>query len=172
MSETKTVTIVSAAEAKPMSNLDALVRRASRIAELQFKKRGAVTAFWLVEKADGTQEIIVSPIPEGGRAKDEMLAALSEFFRTRGVWRYACALESWVSPDNGRNCRPSDDPEREEIVLILAEDGREFCGGWREIIRSPAGARLGKLEIDPRIERPTGRFLGLLGAARSGAMVQ
>lgn len=76
-----------------MTSLDALLRRASRIAEQQFKKHGEVTAFWLVEKPDGTQEIIVSPIPTGSRAKDEMAAALSKVFQERGVWRYACARE-------------------------------------------------------------------------------
>jgi hypothetical protein len=92
------------------------------------------------------------------------------FFR-KGECGATLALESWASPHDGRNCRPSDDPEREEFVLILAEDGREICGGWRKIIRSRAGARLGKLEIGMKAP-PIGRFVGLLSAARSGATVQ
>ena len=150
------------------NNLDALLRRASKIAEHQFKKYGVIDAFWIVEKADGKQSIVVAPVmQESDSKRNEMLAGLSKAFRDLGVWRYACALESWVSSDT--SCRPAQAPDRREVVVLIAEDGGATRGGMREIIRSSAPPRLGRLVMS---EAMGGRFTGLLNAARSGATVQ
>lgn len=43
-------------------DIDALLRRASRIAEHIFKDCGSLDPIWLIELADGKQEIIATPI--------------------------------------------------------------------------------------------------------------
>lgn len=151
-------------------DLDALVRRASRIAEQQFKKcDGEIVAFWLVENADGEQGIIGVPrMPKDGADKDKLAANLSEIFQEEGVRRCVAVLPMWFG--SSRDCRPSEDPDRKEGVMFFAEDDRGARHGMREIIRSSAGARLGKLEFFDK--PPFGRFVGLLSAARSGATVQ
>ena len=133
-------------------DLDALVRRASRIAEQQFNKWGVLDIFWLVETAGGKQEIIVSQIPDNPQGKDALADTMRELFRVNGVQRYAVAFECWTCP--------SDKPASEAIVLI-AEDGDDACMSFRDIIRTSNGALLGKLGP---IDRPTyarRRFFGL-----------
>ena len=139
--------------AEQMTSLEALLRRASQIAERQFNKWGVLDAFWLVETAGGKQEIIVSQIPDNPQGKDALADTMRELFRANGVQRYAVAFECWTCP--------SDKPASEAIVLI-AEGGDDACMSFRDIIRTSNGALLGKLGP---IDRPTyasGRFFGLL----------
>ena len=139
--------------AEQMTSLEALLRRASQIAERQFNKWGVLDAFWLVETAGGKQEIIVSQIPDNPQGKDALADTMRELFRVNGVQRYAVAFECWTCP--------SDKPASEAIVLI-AEGGDDACMSFRDIIRTSNGALLGKLGP---IDRPTyanGRFFGLL----------
>ena len=42
--------------------LEAMLRRASRMAENMFERDGEVTAFWLAETAGGRQQTILTPM--------------------------------------------------------------------------------------------------------------
>jgi hypothetical protein len=84
--------------------LEAMLRRASRMAEKALEEDGEVTAFWLVETLDGEQFTILTPMafPEGMEeaAGKEMLArCLREDFKANGVVRYVGVLEVWHAPD-------------------------------------------------------------------------
>jgi hypothetical protein len=139
--------------AEQMTSLEALLRRASQIAERQFNKWGVLDAFWLVETAGGKQEIIVSQIPDNPQGKDALADTMRELFRANGVQRYAVAFECWTCP--------SDKPASEAIVLI-AEGGDDACMSFRDIIRTSNGALLGKLGPINRPTYASGRFFGLL----------
>jgi hypothetical protein len=114
--------------------LDALLRRASRIAEQQFnKKRGTLDPFLLVEMADGKQEIIDCRT----QGKD----ALAD----PRVRRYVVAIKGWIRD----KLTPAD---VSEAIVLIAEGGDDACSSFRDIIRTSNGALLG--ELAP-IDRPT-----------------
>src|SRR5262245_41278258 len=82
--------------------LDALLRRASRMAEQMFDKTGEVDMLWLVDTPDDGISVIVSPIvgrdaAEGTKSKDNVADAMREFFREHRVTRYARAMEAWTA---------------------------------------------------------------------------
>jgi hypothetical protein len=124
--------------------LEAMLRRAARMAEQTFEKHGGVDAFWLVETAGGDQFTLVTPMtfPEdesGTEFKESMARYLREEFKTKGVVRYACAMEAWQSPeDDTSEIEPRLHPRRDEIVWFEASDGARLLQGTRKIIR-PAG---------------------------------
>jgi hypothetical protein len=81
-------------------SLDAILRRASKIAETTFDKRGETTQFWLLETSTGKQEMAVSPyiVPPdvpAHEAKLKIAEGMREFFREHDVVRYAHAAEAW-----------------------------------------------------------------------------
>ena len=85
-----------------MHSLEALLRRASKMAEQEFNKVGTLEPIWLVETADQRQELLVTPmsVPEDmteNEYKNGQAAALRGIFKDRGVIRYARAVEAWTS---------------------------------------------------------------------------
>jgi hypothetical protein len=155
---------------KAPRDLDAPVRRASRIAEEIFKDRGSLSPLWLIEMADGKQEIIVSPIlaPDGSdsaeRIKEQIISGMRRLFRERGVQRYVWAMEIWTVDDKATDVIPGlihEHPDRKEAIVIQADDGFRVRMAFREIIRTGAGVYLGKLKIQDTINK--GRFSNLLG---------
>jgi hypothetical protein len=143
--------------------LEALLRRISRMAERAFSKQGNIDMFWLVERADGKQTTLETPIIETSEYRRDLDHALREMFREEGVVRYAMALEAWTAPFDDDPRAPIERPDRKEAVVLEASDGSECLTGLREVIR-PGGAGkpyLGKLEIG---ELSVGRFTNLLDA--------
>jgi hypothetical protein len=144
------------------------------MAEKMFEESGELAAFWLVERADGEQAIIATPmiVPKGmpsGEFKERVAHGMREMFRQNNVVRYAKASEVW-SLEQGLDTpmpdRISDHPLRKEMVWIEAADSLEHIYALRDIIRPEHGkpylAKLGE------IERPTkmgGRWLDLLPRA-------
>ena len=123
--------------------LEAMLRRASRMAEQMFAAQGNVDTFWLVEAAGGEQLTLVTPMappPECDPAqfKRELLDKVREFFATYEVVRYARALEGWIRRDPDR---PAVDASTAagEIVGIDADDGEQRLVATREIIRPEHG---------------------------------
>jgi hypothetical protein len=149
--------------------LSALLRRASRMAEQMFEETGQIDMFWLVERSNGEQEVIVSPmvLPPGtpaNEAKLQLAEYLREFFREHDVVRYAHAAEAWTVQEDEPATGPlASHPQRREIVVLDADDGCECIVAMRDIIRPQHGkpylAKMGTIE---RTERPTGRLMNLL----------
>ena len=154
--------------------LDALMRRASRIAEDIFKDRGSLDPIWLIELADGKQEIIAFPIPApdgaAGEYKESLSAGMRKLFHDKGVRRYAWAMECWIvsgrTTDSEAHDSLHDHPDRTEVIVVHADDGFETRLGYREIIRSGGRVYLGKLDIETPGPRTQGRFFGLLNATQ------
>jgi len=133
------------------NDIDALVRRMSRIAEKLFKEEGGFPPMWLVDLTDGKQELYGTPFNFDGREqKDAMGRELGRIFQSKGVWRYACALECWTSRGPGK---PSLDPDRKETVIIYAEDQTTERLGLRDVIRTGDVAYLTKLEMSKSASR-------------------
>jgi hypothetical protein len=152
--------------------LDAMLRRASRMAAQMFDEYGEVTMFWLTDTAAGEQQTIVTPmaVPPGisaVEAKLKLADKLRELFRERDVVRYASAMEAWaVEPDDHQG-PISENPNRREIIAVNADDGVEYIAATRDIIRPPHGkAYLGKLSAIEKLSQPTGRLANLLNDVR------
>jgi hypothetical protein len=156
--------------------LDAMIRRASRIAEGLFDKTGGLPSFYLVENAAGQQQRIVAPIvfPEGmhpAKFKSRYARDLRKRFREQGVVRYVHVTEAWTADQNDRAAEAwmaehgtwEDYPNRGEVVAISAQDRNEFLCAKRDIVR-PAGGKpyLGKLSDIERATRPEGRLVNML----------
>jgi hypothetical protein len=148
-----------------------MLRRASLMAEQMFDKDGEVTTFWLTETAAGQQQTIVTPMvfPPGVPADEgkQMLAeGMREHFREHDVVRYASAHEAWTKHDSWPG-RPSEDPQRREIVSLSADDGRECLLAMRDIVRPQGGKPyLAKISKIDRTARPQGRLMDLLNDVR------
>jgi hypothetical protein len=108
--------------------LEAMVRRASRMAEEMFEKIGAVEMFWLLDSKLLGQTTLVTPMqyPEGveeGAFKEMAAARLRTEFKEKAVTRYAVATEAWKAPGP----RPSSElPDDEGTVFITCVPGSAF----------------------------------------------
>jgi hypothetical protein len=124
-------------------SLEAMLRRASRMAEQMFAAQGNVDTFWLVEAAGGERRTLVTPMAsppgcEPAQFKRELIDEVREYFATYEVVRYARALEGWIRRDPDR---PAVDASTAagEIVGIDADDGEQHLVATREIIRPEHG---------------------------------
>jgi hypothetical protein len=160
----------------PTVPLDAMARRASRMAEELFNESGELDPFWLVECPKG-QALLLTPA-SSSEEKDAVASAIREFFAKHAVFRYAHACESWTI-DIGKagsaaetewrlknewggtlaNC-----PYRQEMVYIYAQDAVAMLAAPRKILRPPSPAKPyleGKLVLQP-IKDLGGRHSNLL----------
>ena len=144
------------------------MRRMSRAAEQCFAEHGEITPnpIYLVENERGEQWIVGTPISgspfEVAASRQAIYDALRRQFRDWRIRRYARAAEGWVASMPGADTQEqqaqayaalgytlANAPEREEVVMVDGEDGRQFLLGWRAIIRPPGQKPyLGKLVID------------------------
>ena len=147
-------------------SLEALCCRLSKEAESMFDRDGELLGIlFLVEAPRRGQRRICAPV-FSDEHKKEVFKALRRDFARWGVTRYAFAAESWRS-ENGekKGLRPSEDPERREIVCVGATDGRSGIAGMRDIHRPQYGKpSLGKLELGPETQglETQGRLFALL----------
>jgi hypothetical protein len=129
-------------------SLEALCWRLSKEAERTFDRDGELSVMlFLVEAPGRGQGKVCAPV-----FSDGVFKTLRRDFAKWGVTRYAFAAESWVRSENGekKGLRPSEDPERREIVCVGATDGRSGIAGMRDIHRPQYGKpSLGKLELGP-----------------------
>jgi hypothetical protein len=139
-----------------------MLRRASRMAEQMFDKDGEVTSFWLTETAAGQQHTIVTPMAPADEAKRMVAEKMREHFKEHDVVRYASAHEAWRKHDSWPG-RPFEDPQRREIVALVADDGCECLLAMRDIVRPQGGKPyLAKLSDIERQKQPRGRLMDLL----------
>jgi hypothetical protein len=130
--------------------LEAMIRRASRMAEEMFDAQGNVDMFWLVEHASGERRTLVTPIIQLpgcdlDQYKQTVIDDVRKYFAQHGVERYARATEGWIRRDPNL---PAVDASTAagEIVLVDADDGERYFNATREIIRPEHGkAYLGPL---------------------------
>ena len=137
-----------------------MLRRASRIAKKRFERDGELVSFWLAETSGGQQQEIVTPMifpPEMsvGEAKLALAERMRAHFRAHSIVRYAHGAEAWSVDDPTWHGPASEHPQRKEIVILTADDGRETLAAMHEIIR-PSGGKpyLGKIGEIERTRQP------------------
>jgi hypothetical protein len=159
------------------------MRRVSRLAEQMFAKQGDVDAIWLIENADGEQQVLVTPVVAPAQPlarieeKNRLADQIQKHFAENGTVRYARAEEMWlVAREKSEMTRErtalqyaklgytlANHPDRREVVHIYGEDATESLFAFRDIIRPAHGkAYLGKLGAIERMDTVEGRWLGLL----------
>jgi hypothetical protein len=144
-----------------VTTLEDMVRTASLMAEDKLKRHGGFDPFWLADALeDGL--LVIEPMnmsTETGEDKDFLVAQVRRGFHLKRVHRYASAVEAWASSSEG--VRPSEAPDRMEIVHIHGEDGTRVLSAMRDIVRSDDGKpHLTELEIQDAYN--DGRFTDLL----------
>jgi hypothetical protein len=167
--------------------LEALLRRVSRMAEQKFDKQGNIDPIWLVENAEGEQQVIVSPIvapsPLAAHAvKGQIADKMRKLFAENNVVRFAHATEAWALEQPvvteewdamryaAMGYTLANHPDRREVVQIHAEDDAEALHALRDIIRPAHGKPyLGKLGPIERMEQVESRWAGLLPNAAHDA---
>ncbi len=134
--------------------LAAFLRRVSRIVEKRFDETGEVPPSWALVTAGGKAHLVVTPFPAtaedpcGDNAKKAGVAFMRDYFREHDVIRYAFTAEAWRGGESA-SVRPTMDPNRTEVMALIAEDRDGAITASREIIRSTNGKPyLGKLELD------------------------
>jgi len=147
--------------------LEGLLDLALRSARDYFAQAGEIRPLWIIQRADGSiAEMRLADQPTGGRVldmpqgrKDEVAAMMAKQFKAHDVVRYAFICEAWQGSPNS-SIPASLDPNRIEVVQVVAENRERCIGAAMEIIR-PAGQKpyLSK----PGQHCPTGgRLTGLL----------
>jgi hypothetical protein len=146
--------------------LDAFVRRIAREAEKCFDRHGEIPLTWFYEIPGDGLGAMVTPVDLD--TKDQLADRMRSLFWEKRVTRYAFVTEGWAATTPGWTGPAVNDPQRVELVLIYAEDGREAISAKRDIIR-PAHSKpyLAKLEIEHGASR-SGRFANLLAPTRGG----
>jgi hypothetical protein len=146
-------------------SLEALCRRMSKEAEREFAASGELYGLMFLIEAPGKGQAKIDTFScASDDEKVELYKNIRRDFARWGVTRYAFAAESWMGSENGvkKGLRPSEDPERREVVLVGATDGRELLSGVRDIHRPQHGKpSLGKLELHSE-GQPSGRLCNLL----------
>src|SRR5262249_15455278 len=81
--------------------LDAMVRRASRMAERMFDEEVAVDMFWLIDTPAGIISVLSPVFAENPtqcrQVKGEINEAMREFLREHDAMRFVRAAEAWVA---------------------------------------------------------------------------
>jgi len=82
-------------------SLDAMVRRASRMADRMFDEEGAVDMFWLIDTPAGIIRAL-SPVfadnpTQGCQVKDAINEEMREFLREHDATRFVRVAEAWVT---------------------------------------------------------------------------
>jgi hypothetical protein len=161
--------------------LDAFIRRASRMAEQVFNEDGVIDMFWLLEKANGEQLTLVTPVyadaGHAGPLKDVIAHAVREFCHEHDVRRYVQIAEVWTlkEPCNAREAMLqfgslANHPQRREIVMLCGDDGREHVTATRNIVRPSTGRPyLEKLGAIDRWDGIEPRWLDLLPRRGAGS---
>jgi hypothetical protein len=134
-------------------SLDALCRRLSKEVEQMFNCHGELPGMLFLFEAPGKGQGKICLSVGSREQKEAAFKDLRRVFARWGVTRYAVAFEAWAS-GAGKGLRPSEDPERREMMGVFATDGRENIGGVRDIDRPQHGKpTLDKLDLDPGLGR-------------------
>jgi hypothetical protein len=121
--------------------------------------------------AGNDEHILIATPWNSDKEKDIVVKGLRQMFAAKQVKRFAFIVEAWVAsisqsgitPNTYAGPRPSEHPDRREVLMINAEDrdGSQIMG-WYYILRPEHGPpKLSPLEVKP-YDQFTGRMVGLL----------
>jgi hypothetical protein len=136
-----------------------------------FHEMGNVSPIWHAVPAQGDHLLIATP----WRSDDEKRIAmefLRDKFKELNVQRFVCVVEAWAvmgrNIDTVSGVRPSEHPDRREVVRVQAEDrDGSVLSGQYYILRPEHGpATLSQFHEDPGNMVMTGCMTGLLNITR------
>jgi hypothetical protein len=114
---------------------------------------------------DGTNKHVLIATPwNDDHEKDIVVKGLRRMFAANHVKRYAFIVEAWVAEVKTLDGpRPSEHPDRREVLMIHAEDrSGESIIGYYYILRPEHGPpKLSPLDVMD-YDQTTGRMMGLL----------
>jgi hypothetical protein len=121
-----------------VTTLEAMMRTISLIAERKLDELGGFDPFWLADTFEGGLVIFeTANVPLNTREeKDFLIAQVRKVFRIKHVHRFVSAVEAWGSATVSAGQRPSEAPDRMEVVYIHGEDGFKRLGAVRYIVRA------------------------------------
>lgn len=153
-----------------LSENRALIEMVSPSLDGLFEKQGAIFRMYHALAGD---KIYIMPAPPGD--KDQSTAAVREIFARLGVTRFVVVDEAWIAdlkaqtPEEVEQFKRhgvASHPNRQEIVLLQAEDENGMAMAHRDIIRPARGkATLGPLRFisdEHKGGHWEGRMIGML----------
>jgi hypothetical protein len=151
----------------PLTELQDFFAIAAENTACMFRKNGGVLAMW--HAVDGNDEHILIATPwNNDDEKDIASGALRQMFRAKKVKRFAFICEAWTAEvstmaEVREGPRPSEHPDRREVLMINAEDREgNSLSGFFYILRPEHGeATLSPLHMNDYTGM-TGRFTGML----------
>lgn len=131
-----------------------------------FNRAGAVNTTWLIINPAMRGTLIAESRWDGDNEKDEIAGFMRWHFKKRGITMYSHIDEAWITEqpanvDISKVPRPSEDPNRQEIVLIDSFSKTEWRCTTFYIERNP-GPVLTKRRDAPQSTINTGRLWNLL----------
>lgn len=147
-----------------MTKLQELFNIAATNVKGMFDKRHEILPMWHVVMGNDEHVLIATPWSNDDE-KDAAVDALRKIFRQRQAKRLVFICEAWTLLARSANeiSRPSEHPDRREVVSLIAEDrDGSNLAGWYFILRPEHGPpTLSPLHMSDATES-AGRMVGLL----------
>lgn len=158
--------------------LDEIFDHGKNFARFAFEDQGTVHPMWIGETDEGKTFPIAAP-NEAMQNKDGLVATVRKVLIKERAVRYVSMLEAWmVVAKNDKECEKvldnlditpvSEHPERQEVVMIVAEDKHHCRSGYYFIIRPDIGKPyLSHFKDTSGSDEVGGRFMNLMDSAQS-----
>jgi hypothetical protein len=130
--------------AKLPTNLEELYAKQIEFCRKIFDECGEVQPMWVGQSNDN-ELYPISAVFGSPEEKEEIGETLRAIFKRFDVIRYVSMLDSWmVISEKDKyvpGTRPSEHPDRIEVILITGEDGENEIFGYFRIIRGEEGEK-------------------------------
>ena len=147
--------------------LQELFDLAAKNAARLFQESGEVLPMWHAVMGNDEHTLISTPWRDDTE-KDIAMDMLRRFFREAKVKRYVFIVEAWIAHvqtqrEVTEGPRPSEHPDRREVLMINAEDrsGESIIGQYFILRPEHGPPTLSPLKVQP-YEHTAGRMVGLL----------
>jgi hypothetical protein len=126
-----------------------------------------VLPMWHAVQDDGEHMLIATPWRDDAE-KEIAMEMLRDVFRQHRVKRFVFIVEAWIArvgtmAEVNEGPRPSEHPDRREVLMISGEDrdGSQIMGVYYILRPEHGPPKLSPLEVKP-YDHTTGRMVGLL----------
>ena len=152
-----------------MSNNPALQKLfdvAAMNAKRIFEDSGEVLPMWHVVDGNGDNLLLATPWTSDEEKRD-IIVKLRELFRLRKVKRLVFMVEAWIAAvradSEGETPRPSEHPDRREVIIINAEDrdGSNLYGMYYILRPEHGPPTLSPLKLQA-YDKTAGHMVGML----------